>query len=192
MKKNTYGLLTDKQAQILKMDLNSRGVTQSEMAEKMHMSQPEFSRLLHRARKNAVKAKETLGYLKEIGFFVEDMPKGVEKEAPLAPSKPSKKHSYIEESEQEMNEQETVFHKKLKLKLKEKGDEGRISFLSDYLDYLIRNKKTPPPDFPTFVREIMGLDNRAGFIHIRIWHEKSELVEFAINRGYEYRVDHYD
>jgi hypothetical protein len=42
------------------------------------------------------------------------------------------------------------------------------------------------------VREIMGLDDRAGFIHIRIWHEKSELVEFAINRDYEYKVEHYD
>lgn len=92
----------------------------------------------------------------------------------------------------ELDEQESVFHKKLKLKLKEKGEEGRITFLKDYLDYLIKNKKTIPPDFPTFVREIMGLDDRAGFIHIRIWHEKSELVEFAINRNYEYRVDHYD
>jgi hypothetical protein len=92
----------------------------------------------------------------------------------------------------EIDEQESVFHKKLKLKLKEKGIEGRILFLKDYLDYLIRKKKTIPPDFPTFVREIMGLDNRGGFIHIRIWHEKSELVEFAINRDYEYRVDHYD
>ncbi len=92
----------------------------------------------------------------------------------------------------ELDEQESVFHKKLKLKMKEKGKEGRIMVLKDYLDYLIRNKKTIPPDFPTFVREIMGLDDRAGFIHIRIWHGKSELVEFAINKDYEYRVDHYD
>jgi hypothetical protein len=88
--------------------------------------------------------------------------------------------------------EESVFHKKLKVKLKKKGKEGRILFLQDYLDYLIRNNKTVPPDFPTFVREIMGLDDRGGFIHIRIWHEKSELVEFAINRGYEYKVEHYD
>lgn len=181
MKKSTYGSLTEKQAQVLKIDLNSKGITQSEMAEKMKMSQPEFSRLLHRARKNADKAKDTLGYLKEIGFISEDLPKGIEKEVPATASKTSKVQS-----------QETVFHKKLKLKLKEKGLEGRILFLKDYLDYLIRNKKTVPPDYPNFVREILGLDDRAGFIHIRIWHEKSELVEFAINRGYEYRVDHYD
>jgi len=92
----------------------------------------------------------------------------------------------------ELDEQESVFHKKLKLKLKEKGKEGRIAFLKDYLDYLIRNKKTIPPDFPTFAREVMGLDERAGFIHIRIWHEKSELVEFAKKMNYEYRIDHYD
>jgi hypothetical protein len=94
--------------------------------------------------------------------------------------------------EQGIDEIDTVFHKKLKVKLKEKGDEGRILFLKDYMDYLIRKKTTLPPDFPTFVREIMGLDGRGGFIHIRIWHEDSELVKFAVDRGYEYRVDHYD
>lgn len=87
---------------------------------------------------------------------------------------------------------ESVFHKKLKLKLKAKGKEGRIIFLKDYLDYTIRNNRTLPPDFPTFVREIMGLDTRSGFIHIRIWHENSELVEFAKERKYEFRIDHYD
>lgn len=94
--------------------------------------------------------------------------------------------------ENSTDEKETVFFKKLKLKLKDKGDEGRIKFLQDYLDYLIRTRKTLPPDFPTFVREIMGLDNRNGFIHIKIWHEKSELVEFARARDYEYKVEHYD
>lgn len=88
--------------------------------------------------------------------------------------------------------EESVFHKKLKLKLKEKGRDGRILFLKDYLEYLILNNKTIPPDFPTFAREIMGLDDRGGFIHIRIWHEKSELVEFAVSKNYEYRVEHYD
>lgn len=88
--------------------------------------------------------------------------------------------------------QESIFHKKLKVKLKEKGDEGRIMFLKDYLDYLIRNNRIIPPDFPTFVREIMGLDDRKGFIHIRIWHEKSELVQFVRDRGYEFRIEHYD
>jgi hypothetical protein len=86
----------------------------------------------------------------------------------------------------------SVFHKKLKLKLKAKGKEGRIIFLKDYLDYNIRNNRTLPPDFPTFVREIMGLDTRSGFIHIRIWHENSELVEFAKERKYEFRIDNYD
>lgn len=90
------------------------------------------------------------------------------------------------------SEKESVFHKKLKLKLKTKGKEGRIAFLKDYLDYTIRNNRTLPPDFPTFVREIMGLDPRSGFIHIRIWHENSELVEFAKERKYEFRIDHYD
>jgi hypothetical protein len=94
--------------------------------------------------------------------------------------------------EEEDNEEESVFHKKLKLKLKEKGKEGRLSFLKDYLDYLVRANKTLPPDFPTFVREIMGMDERGGFIHIRIWHEDSELVNFAKTRGYEYKVDSYD
>jgi hypothetical protein len=85
--------------------------------------------------------------------------------------------------------QESVFHKKLKVKLKKPGNEGRIEFLKDYL---IRKNKVVPPDFPTFVREIMGLDDRSGFIHIRIWHQDSELVEFAKDKGYEYRIDHYD
>ncbi len=97
-----------------------------------------------------------------------------------------------EERKRELEEQESVFHKKLKVKLKEKGNEGRILFLKDYLDYLIRSNRPVPPDFPTFVREIMGLDERKGFIHIRIWHERSELVEFAMERGYEYRIGHYD
>jgi hypothetical protein len=90
------------------------------------------------------------------------------------------------------NEHESVFFKKLKIKLKEKGKKGRILFLQDYLDYLLSNNKTLPPDFPTFAREIMGLDDRGGAIHIRIWHEKSELVEFAKERGYKYKVEHYD
>jgi hypothetical protein len=94
--------------------------------------------------------------------------------------------------EEEVNEEESVFHKKLKVKLKEKGKEGRILFLEDYLDYLIRNNKTIPPDFPTFVREIMGLDERRGFIHIGIWHENSELVNFAKKKDYEYKIDMYD
>jgi hypothetical protein len=94
-------------------------------------------------------------------------------------------------SEREV-EEESVFYKKLKVRLKEKGKEGRIIFLKDYLDYLLRSDKTLPPDFPTFAREIMGLDERGGFIHIRIWHEKSELVEFAKAIGYEYKIDQYD
>lgn len=92
----------------------------------------------------------------------------------------------------EVDEQESVFHKKLKIKLKQQGKEGRIEFLKEYLDYLIRNNKTLPPDFPTFAREIMGLDDRGGFIHVKIWHEKSELVEFANSKNYEYKIDHYD
>jgi hypothetical protein len=87
---------------------------------------------------------------------------------------------------------DSVFHKKLKVKLKEKGIEGRIQFLQDYLEYLIRRKTTLPPDFPTFVREIMGLDDRSGWIHITVWHENSELRDFALNRGYEHKVEHYD
>lgn len=89
-------------------------------------------------------------------------------------------------------DEKSVFHKKLKIKLKSKGKEGRIIFLKDYLDYIIRNNKTLPPDFPTFVREIMGLDTRGGFIHIRIWYEDSELAEFAKEKNYEHRIDHYD
>jgi len=89
-------------------------------------------------------------------------------------------------------EEESVFHKKLKIKLKEKGKQGRITLLKDYLDYLLRSDKTLPPDFPTFAREIMGLDERGGFVHIKIWHEKSELVEFTKVMGYEYKIDHYD
>lgn len=92
----------------------------------------------------------------------------------------------------EVDEQESVFHKKLKVKLKQPGADGKIEFLKDYLDYLIRKKRTVPPDFPTFVREILGLDERKGFIHIRVWHENSELVEFVKGRKYDYRIDHYD
>ncbi len=92
----------------------------------------------------------------------------------------------------EVGEEESVFHKKLKVKLKQQGMEGRIEFLKEYLDYLIRNKKTIPPDFPAFVREILGLDERGGFIHIRIWHEKSDLVEFVKTKKYRFRIDHYD
>ncbi|RMF90453.1 MAG: hypothetical protein D6733_03815 [Methanobacteriota archaeon] len=88
--------------------------------------------------------------------------------------------------------EETVFHKKLKVKMKDKGDEGRIAFLKDYLDFLLRAKRTLPPDFPTFAREIMGMDERRGWIHIRIWHRESELVEFARSRGYDYKIEHYD
>jgi hypothetical protein len=98
----------------------------------------------------------------------------------------------ILDASSKVDEPESVFFKKLKIKLKERGKTGRILFLQDYLDYLIRNDKTLPPDFPTFVREIMGLDDRGGAVHIRIWHEKSELVEFAKERGYEYKVEHYD
>lgn len=94
--------------------------------------------------------------------------------------------------ETESDECETVFHKKLKVKLKEKGNKGRILFLKDYLEYLVIKNTTLPPDFPTFVREIMGLDDRSGWIHITIWHESSELKDFAINKGYEFRVEHYD
>ena len=89
-------------------------------------------------------------------------------------------------------QEESVFHKKLKLKLKEKGKEGRITFLKDYLEFILRNDRTMPPDFPAFVREIMGLDDRKGFIHIKIWHENCELVEFAKAMSYEYKIDHYD
>lgn len=92
---------------------------------------------------------------------------------------------------EEVEEQESVFHKKLKIKLKQPGKEGRIEFLRDYLDYLIRSNRTVPPDFPTFVREILGLDERGGFLHIKIWHEDSELVEFAKSKDYEYRIEHY-
>ncbi|KXB04112.1 hypothetical protein AKJ35_00225 [candidate division MSBL1 archaeon SCGC-AAA833F18] len=94
--------------------------------------------------------------------------------------------SEIEEGEK------SVFHKKLKIKLKEKGNGGRLALLKDYLDYLIQNNKTMPPDFPSFVREIMGLDERGGFLHIGIWHEDSELVEFVKSKSYEYKIDRYD
>jgi hypothetical protein len=77
-------------------------------------------------------------------------------------------------------------------KLKEKGVDGRIQFLQDYLDYLIRKNTTLPPDFPTFCREIVGLDDRSGWIHITVWHQDSELKQFAQDKGYECRVEHYD
>lgn len=92
----------------------------------------------------------------------------------------------------DIEECETVFHKKLKVKLKEKGIDGRISFLQDYLDYIIRKKTTLPPDFPTFCREIAGLDDRSGWIHITVWNQDSELKQFAESKGYECRVEHYD
>ncbi len=87
---------------------------------------------------------------------------------------------------------ETVFHKKLKIKLKEKGKTGRIDLLKDYLEFTINTNRTLAPDFPAFVREVMGLDDRAGWIHFSVWHESSELAEFAASMGYEHRVEHYD
>jgi hypothetical protein len=90
-----------------------------------------------------------------------------------------------------IDERESVFFKKLKIKLKYPGKKGRAELLKDYLDYLISKNKTIPPDFPTFVREILGLDERGGFLHIKIWHEKSELVEFVRTKKYEYRIEHY-
>ena len=88
--------------------------------------------------------------------------------------------------------QESVFHKKLKVKLKKPDVDGKAEFLTGYLEYLIRSNKTLPPDFPAFVREILGQDIREGFLHIRIWHEESELVDFAKSDNYEYKIDHYD
>lgn len=98
----------------------------------------------------------------------------------------------IDLAETDVENQESVFHKKLKVKLKEKGKKGRIEFLKDYMDFILTKDRPMPPDFPTFTREIMGKDDRGGFIHITIWHSKSELVEFAQDRGYEHRVDIYD
>ncbi|MEM3073609.1 MAG: hypothetical protein QXK20_02580, partial [Nitrososphaerales archaeon] len=70
--------------------------------------------------------------------------------------------------------EESVFHKKLKVKLKAKGKEGKIIFLKEYLEFLLKNNRTLPPDFPTFCREVMGLDERNGTIHIKIWNERNE------------------
>jgi hypothetical protein len=88
--------------------------------------------------------------------------------------------------------EESVFHKKLKVKLKERGREGRIIFLKDYLEFLLRNNRPLPPDFQAFCREVMGLDERNGYIYIRIWNERNEVVEFVRSMGYEYRIDQYD
>jgi hypothetical protein len=38
----------------------------------------------------------------------------------------------------------------------------------------------------------MGLDERNGYIHIRIWNERNEVVEFVKSMNYEYRIDQYD
>lgn len=88
--------------------------------------------------------------------------------------------------------EESVFHKKLKVKLKEKGKEGKIILLREYLEFILRSNRTLPPDFPSFCREVMGLDERNGFIHIRIWNERNEVVEFVRSMNYEYRIDQYD
>lgn len=88
--------------------------------------------------------------------------------------------------------EESVFQKKLKVMLKEKGREGRVEFLKDYLDYLLKGNKFLPPDFPTFAREVMGADDRGGFIHLRVWSDNCELVAFAREKGYRYKVDYHD
>ncbi|MFQ6136046.1 MAG: hypothetical protein ACE5PM_02585 [Candidatus Hydrothermarchaeales archaeon] len=62
-------MLTKKQAKILKMNLESSGLTQSEVAKRLGIVQPEFSRLLQGAKKNAKKAEETIKFMKEIGYF---------------------------------------------------------------------------------------------------------------------------
>lgn len=92
----------------------------------------------------------------------------------------------------EVEEEESVFHKKLKVKLKQKGKEGRIELLKDYMDYLLRNSKFLPPDFPTFAREVMGTDARGEFIHLRIYSDKCELVEFVKSKGYTHAIDQFD
>jgi|GEM_PF-843676 len=100
----------------------------------------------------------------------------------------------VEKEAKQEPEEESVFHKKLKVKLKQKGKDGRIELLKDYLDYLLRNNKFLPPDFQTFAREVMGTDDRSGgeVIHLRVWSDKSELVEFVKNKGYTYTVEQYD
>lgn len=87
---------------------------------------------------------------------------------------------------------ESLIPRKLKVKMKRPGEEGRIDFLKDYLDYLVRTRKSFPPDFPSFVREVQGADDRGGFIHLRVWSEECDLVGFAKARGYEHRVDQHD
>lgn len=84
-----------------------------------------------------------------------------------------------------------VFPKVLKIKLKEKGREGRILLVKDFLDFLLREGREIPPDFQFFVREVFGADDRGGFIHLKIWGE-SELVDFVRAREYEFRIDEHD
>jgi len=83
MKAKSTGLLTDKQAQILEMVLNLEGKTQAEMAQELGIAQPEFSRLLRRARKNVQKANETVLYLEEIGYSARKGEKKKKKHLPL-------------------------------------------------------------------------------------------------------------
>lgn len=88
--------------------------------------------------------------------------------------------------------EDSLIPKKLKVKMKQPGKEGRIEFLKDYLDFLVRTQKSFPPDFPTFVREVQGADDRGGFIHLKVWSVECDLIHFAQARGYEHRVDQHD
>ncbi len=97
-----------------------------------------------------------------------------------------------ENGEVEESTEESLIPKKLKVKMKQPGKEGRIEFLKDYLDFLVRAQRSFPPDFPTFVREVQGADDRGGFIHLKVWSEECDLVNFAKARGYEHRVDQHD
>lgn len=82
MKGKSTGLLTEKQAKILEMVLSSEGKTQAEMSQELGIAQPEFSRLLRRARKNVVKATETVEYMEEIGYSTPEREKGEKKRVP--------------------------------------------------------------------------------------------------------------
>ena len=60
--------LTDKQIMVLRIYLKNPDLNQKKLAEMCNITQPEFSRLLSRAKKNIEKSISTVTFIKELGY----------------------------------------------------------------------------------------------------------------------------
>ncbi len=62
--------LTDKQIMVLRIYLKNPNLNQKKLAEMCNITQPEFSRLLSRAKKNIKKSISTVTFIKELGYLL--------------------------------------------------------------------------------------------------------------------------